>query len=275
MRFFRLVISLLLLVLLLSLPGFSQPDAAITPSLGCAIVAPTTINLSQASAVPIKVGPCWAVGRMFPDTISLKTDVGHFFGTTAKQLELKATDHVFPEVKLCFDTLTQVPIQPCHVSLFVDDKECASISITLRQVTAIQYMDSPPWIPLGEKEKPWSMSWCVYDQYNKPLAGVPGFVQYTLPGSPTAAVAGVSDETGVFHVLLPPAICEGKCTAQLVTSTCVSEPHTNQTLQHDGVNDMLPNLVAILAVPKEIIYPIQEDIPVLISVSSHDGRPMP
>ena len=274
MRCYQCAISLCLLALP-ALPAFAATEETPAPRLVYALVAPAAINLAQESAVPIQVKPVWASGRNFPDTVMLKTDLGHFDGTVEQQVELKAIQYQFPDVKLCFDTLTQAPMQPCHVSLLVEGQEYARASIAIQQATSIRYGASPPWIPLGEKAQPWSTSWYVDDQFGKPLAGVPGLVQYTLPGSPPAAMAGVSDDAGVFRVSLPPAKCEGKFSTRLITATCVSALNTGETQQPDGINYLMPNLVATIAVPKKVVFPLQKDIPVLIYVSSHDGRPLP
>lgn len=274
MRFPYHAIFLCLFITLFALPSLADPAQAPEQRLGCALVIPSAINLSQASAVPIEVKAIWALGRMFPDSVTLKTDLGHFAGTTEKEVVLKKeANNLFPEVKLCFDNITQAPMQPCHLSLVVEDKECATASIALRQAIAIKDMDGPHWIPLGEKEIPWTLSWTIYDQFGKPMPDVPGLVQYTLPGSPISAITGVSDQAGIFRVTLPPAQFEGKFTAQLITATCASEPCTIDTLPPNDYS--LPNLVATFAVPKEVTYLTQEDIPVLITVSSRDGRPLP
>jgi len=244
------------------------------PRLVMGIIAPAEINLAQAMAVPIQLWDVWASGRNFPDAVTLKTDLGHFSGTDEQQLVVKKNGNTYPEVKLCFDNLAQAPLQPCHVSLIVDEKEIASHTITVRQAAMIRNTDYPLWsVPLGEKAQPWQIGWVVMDQSGHPLGGVPGLVQYTVPGVSPGAVAGISDGEGRFRVALPPAVYPGECAVRLITATCTSEFFRIPTQQPQGFD--YPFLSATFAVPDEIVYPTRDDIPVLVAVSSRDGRPLP
>lgn len=268
MRRIEKTIYLLLLSLLLSLPALTAPP---DPVLVCALYAPSSVNLSQSTAITLRIGCVYAEGEAFPDTVTLKTDLGYFEGTKTQQIEVKQANYS-SGAKLCFDKLANAPTQPCHVSLLVKDKEVAQATITLRQATSIVFSGGPAWVPIGPDAKPWELSWNIFDQFGKPLPGVPGIVSYTLPGASPSAVSGVSGENGLLEVTLPPAVCEGEYTARLVTSTCSSEKYSDFTNQDRA--RALPNLVAVLGVPALIEYPTQEDIPILIDVTSRDGRPL-